>query len=141
MSHFIEQCVERYLFLAPAGTKLKKVSTPFVPEDAGVRESSLPVKGADLVQCTWCAHTFPAADGRQLFQCGGSKPSPDAASRETSEAGELAGSAAKILMKTLYAAGVARWDVPGAVNHLACFFTKGTTECDRKLHRLFCYLS
>ena len=51
MSHFIEQCVERYLSLAPAGTKLKTVSTPFVAEDAGVGESRAPVKGADLVQC------------------------------------------------------------------------------------------
>ena len=44
-------------------------------------------------------------------------------------------------MKILYAARLARWDVLRAVNHLACFFTKWTTECDRKLHRLVSYLN
>ena len=71
MSHFIEQFVERHLSLALAGTKLNKVSTPFLPEDAGVGESRAPVKGEDLAQFTWCAHTLPAADGRQRFQSGG----------------------------------------------------------------------
>ena len=104
MSHFIEQCVERYLSLAPAGTKLKKVSTPFIAEVAGVGESRAPVHGVDPVQCTWCAHTFPSKDGRQLFKAEGKPPDAQAASRETAEAGELAGSAAKILMRILYAA-------------------------------------
>ena len=43
-------------------------------------------------------------------------------------------------MKILYAARLARWDVLRAVNNLACFFTKWSTECDRKLHRLVSYL-
>ena len=139
MCHFIEQYIERYLSLAPAGTKLKKVGTPFLAEDASVGESRAPVKGADLVQRTWCEHTFPALVGRQRFQSGGSSPPHDAASRKTIEAGELAGSAAKILMKILYAARVARWDVLRAINRLVCFFTKWTTDCDRKLHRLVAY--
>ena len=44
-------------------------------------------------------------------------------------------------MKVLYAARLARWDALRAVNHLACFFIKWTTECDRKLHRLVSYLN
>ena len=86
-------------------------------------------------------HTFPSAVGRQLFKAEGNPPDAQAASQETTEAGELAGSAAKILMKILHAARLARWDVLRAVNHLACFFTKWTTECDRKLHRLVSYLN
>ena len=46
-----------------------------MPEDVGVEGPRASVKGADLVQCTWCAHTFPAADGRQCFQSGASESS------------------------------------------------------------------
>ena len=136
MTHFTEQCAERYFSSAPAGTKLKKVNSPFVAEDAGVGESRAPVSGAHPVQCTWCAHTFPSEVGRQLFKAEGKHPDGHAASRGTTEAGELAGSAAKILMKILHAARLARWDMLRAVDHLACFCTWWATECDRKLHRL-----
>ena len=79
--------MERYLSLAPAGTKLKKVSTPFVAEDASVSESRAPVSGADPIQGTWCAHTFPSEVGRQLFKADGKPPNVQATSRETTEAG------------------------------------------------------
>jgi hypothetical protein len=43
-------------------------------------------------------------------------------------------------MKILYGARNARPDILKAVTHLACFFTKWTTLCDRRLHRLVCYI-
>ena len=49
--------------------------------------------------------------------------------------------AAKVLMKILYAARMARFDLLRAVCDLACFVTKWTAECDRKLHRLICYIA
>ena len=43
-------------------------------------------------------------------------------------------------MKILYGARTARLDLLRAVSHLACFFTKWTSSCDSKLHRLVCYI-
>ena len=50
--------------------------------------------------------------------------------------GALQPIAAKVLMKILYAARMARFDLLRAVNHLACYITKWTVDCDRRLHRL-----
>ena len=44
-------------------------------------------------------------------------------------------------MKTLYAARLCRFDLLRAVCHLATFVTKWTSECDRKLDRLVCYIN
>ena len=38
-------------------------------------------------------------------------------------------------------ARMARVDLLRAVCNLACFVTKWTSECDRKLHRLICYIA
>ena len=44
-------------------------------------------------------------------------------------------------MKLLYAARLARFDLLRAICHLATFVTRWTSECDRKLHRLVCYVN
>jgi hypothetical protein len=54
--------------------------------------------------------------------------------------GALQPIAAKVLMKILYAARMARFDLLRAVNHLACFITKWTPECDKRLRRLVSYI-
>ena len=56
------------------------------------------------------------------------------------DAGRLQPIAEKVLMKILYAARLCRFDLLPAVCHLATFVTKWTSECDRKLHRLVCYI-
>ena len=76
------------------------------------------------MQCTWCVHAFPAEDGRKRYQSAASVPAADATSRETSEVGEVADSAAKVLITIFFAARVARLDALRAVTHLACFFAK-----------------
>ena len=43
-------------------------------------------------------------------------------------------------MKILYGARSARLDILRAVSHLACYFTKWTSLCDRRLHQLVCYI-
>ena len=53
--------------------------------------------------------------------------------------GTLQPIAAKVLMKILYAARMARFGLLRAANSLACFITKWTPECDRRLHRLVSY--
>eukprot|EP00974_Lingulodinium_polyedra_P035896 3444273-Lingulodinium_polyedra.AAC.1 len=44
--------------------------------------------------------------------------------------------AASVLMKVLYVARVARFDLLKATCSLACMVTKWDSECDRRLHRL-----
>ena len=54
--------------------------------------------------------------------------------------GRLQPIAAKVLMKILYGARLARFDLLRAVCHLACHVTRWTSTCDRRLHRLVCYI-
>ena len=54
--------------------------------------------------------------------------------------GELGPIASRILMKVLYAARLARFDLLRAVCHLARYITKWTKECDKRLFRLMCYI-
>mgnify|MGYP002809758887 CR=1 FL=1 len=48
--------------------------------------------------------------------------------------------AAKVLMKLLYGARLARFDLLRAINHLAGYITKWTPDCDARLHRIMCYV-
>jgi len=59
---------------------------------------------------------------------------------ESAETGRLQPIAAKVLMKLLYAARLARFDLLRAICHLATYVTRWSSECDRKLHRLVCYV-
>ena len=56
------------------------------------------------------------------------------------EEGEVSENAAKIVLKALYAARVARPELLWAVNTLAREVTKWTKACDRRLHRLMSYM-
>ena len=55
--------------------------------------------------------------------------------------GVLADVSSNILMKILYAARVARFDLLRPVTALAAKVTKWTKLCDRQLHRLVCYIN
>ena len=105
MRDFMEQCVERYLQLAPAGTqnKLRRVDTPFIDENKA---------------------SFDDPDN------------PDCQTK-----GELAPIASSVLMKCLYAARMARYDILRAVTALAKMVTKWNVQCDKMLHRLMCYIN
>ncbi len=59
---------------------------------------------------------------------------------ELEPSGRLQPIAAKILMKILYGARMARYDLLRAICYLATCVTKWTQQCDRDLHRLVCYL-
>ena len=54
--------------------------------------------------------------------------------------GVLAPIAARVLMKILFAARMARFDLLRAVQGLAARVTKWSADCDRALHRLVCYV-
>ena len=59
---------------------------------------------------------------------------------DLSAAGELAPSAASVLMKIMYAARMARSDLLRPVQALARYMTKWTRQQDLDLHRLVCYI-
>ena len=54
--------------------------------------------------------------------------------------GELAPHAASILMKLLYAARIARFDLLRSINNLARNITKWSSKDDARLHHLLCYV-
>eukprot|EP00435_Cladocopium_sp_Y103_P009439 s1446_g2.t1 len=59
---------------------------------------------------------------------------------EPEKKGVLAPIAARVLMKILFAARMARFDLLRAVQGLAARVTKWSYDCDRALHRLVCYI-
>ena len=54
--------------------------------------------------------------------------------------GKLAPIASRVLMKLLFAARMARFDLLRAVQGLASRITKWSVDCDKALHRLVCYV-
>ena len=64
---------------------------------------------------------------------------PVADEKETK--GVLAPIAARVLMKVLFAARMARFDLLRAVQGLAARVTKWSADCDKALHRLICYIN
>jgi hypothetical protein len=63
---------------------------------------------------------------------------PDA---EPEPNGVLAPIAARILMKILYGARMARYDLLRAISYLAGAVTRWTEQCDKDLHRLVAYIN
>ena len=68
---------------------------------------------------------------------------PDGPSEQvtTEQGGQLQGIAAKVLMKILYGARMARIDLLRAVCHLARYITRWDAVCDKRLHRLVSYIN
>ena len=60
---------------------------------------------------------------------------------EAEPKGKLAPIASRVLMKLLFAARMARFDLLRAVQGLASRITKWSTDCDKALHRLMCYVA
>ena len=59
---------------------------------------------------------------------------------EAEARGELQPIASRVLMKVLFAARMARFDLLRATQGLASRVTKWSPECDKSLHRLMCYI-
>ena len=54
--------------------------------------------------------------------------------------GVLSAQAARIVLKALYVARIARYDFMWTVNMLAPEVTRWSAACDRRVHRLICYM-
>ena len=68
---------------------------------------------------------------------GDTPPEPEKAD----DYGELSEVASSVLMKLLYGARMARWDLLRAIGILSSRVTKWTKDCDISLHRLMCYVN
>jgi hypothetical protein len=116
---FLEACVERYRELSGA-TYLRKVTTPFIGTPIG--------------------DGYESDDGRWQPSASKASAEGDPGAASGGAGGTLQSIAAKALTKVLYAARMARFDLLRAVGALACCVTKWDALCDKRLHRLMCYV-
>ena len=160
MEEFLDSCIQNYKDLAGPGTIVKSYNTPFFADDH--RESPAGAPGCGRVQeCPWCLHTFPPThiwdnvdeletfiakrkvDGPGPPQGGhpsGGGPPGAAQPDHHADRGRLQPIASRVLMKILWAARLARFDLLRAVGHLATKVTKWTSKQDKELHRLIGYI-
>ena len=124
MESFLEQCVEKYREIAGKNVAFKHVATPSLPEDTKQHPARAPCAKGDAVICPWCSCSFLGRGDDS--HCESAKGSSDTAGRSTEVRGELAPHAASILMKLLYAARIARFDLLRSINTLARNVTKWT---------------
>ena len=117
MSDFLRQCVAKYRELADFAGEFPPAPTPFLTASAEHGPARVPSESVSGV-------TPGADDG------GGTDESR----------GELAAVAAKVIMKVLYAARMARYDLLRAVQGLARYMTKWTRKNDAELFRLMAYV-
>eukprot|EP00435_Cladocopium_sp_Y103_P056564 s370_g19.t1 len=109
MEGLLKLSVEKYLEIVGKDTKLKKVSTPSLPEETKTHKSRAPCPGdpKKAITCPWCSHQF---DSSAPLPYKHGTTGEDVTPGE-SDRGALAPHAASILMKLLYAARIARFDL------------------------------
>ena len=138
MEGLLRLSVEKYLEIIGKDTKLKRVSTPSLPEDTKESQYRAPISGKKGIECPWCMHQFDP-DTPDPYRSGTS--SDGTSLDESNPRGTLAPHAASVLMKLLYAARIARFDLLRSINSLARNVTKWSTSDDAKLHHLMCYVN
>ena len=136
MEGLLKLSVEKYLDIVGHDTKLKKVTTPSVPEETKSHPARAPAPGKEAVTCPWCANTFDPKYSGKLHSKSESDVTPDDGNRVS-----LAPHATSILMKLLYAARIARFDLLRSINMLARNVNKWTSNDDARLHHLMCYVN
>ena len=124
----------RYLSVAGPKVKLKEARTPFLTSTAIRGPYRDPVTNGTI--CSWCGYVghaddnkdagglrLPAENPKNNKETGGLRlPVKD----EELPQGRLASVAASVLMKVMYAARMARFDLLRAVQGLAKYLTKWT---------------
>ena len=73
MEGLLKLSVEKYLDIIGKDTKLKKVSTPSLPEETKSSPYRAPSDGKRKVECPWCAHSFDP-EMPALPETGNSRP-------------------------------------------------------------------
>ncbi len=147
MEEYLRSTVQRFLDLAGpikgANSTLKEVNTPFCNEEHKHSDEGRPAKKSsqDCVYCPWCKVEVEVNDiNRKVppqIEKAKSKDQKDASDVDPGHFGPIA---ARVLMKILYAARMARYNLLRAVCHLACHVSKWTSQCVRRLVRLVSYI-
>ena len=133
MEAFLEQCLEKYTG-CEGHMRLKPASTPFLQDSSVLGpERAASAAGIDPDQREISAEELEVA-------LAGGQPKTQEES-DDARPGDMATHAPSVLMKVMYAARMARFDLLKAVQGLACYLTKWTHRQDRELHRLMCYIS
>ena len=147
MSDLLKMTVEKYLGIIGEKT-LRRVATPMLPEITREHPARAPASDGHSIQCPWCSCDFDPkeADKRKLSPGSGGAPDPASKGKKQPEEkdmprGKLAPHAASILMKLLYAARIARFDLLRAINSLARNVSKWSDRDDARLHHLMCYVN
>ena len=131
MEQFLRSCVDRYLEVA-GDVKLIKVVTPGIHEET---KDHVAKEGLSVV-CNWCNNLVPTDGSLGPDQREGTS---ELAMKEPVR-GHLAPHAASVLMKLLYGARIARFDLLRQVNRLARNVHRWSDSDDRGLHHLMCYV-
>ena len=139
MESFLEQCVEKYKTIAGKGITLKHVATPSLPDDPKQHPARAPCSKGEKHICPWCSCSFSGRGTES--QTESAKGISDTAGPDSEVRGELAPHAASVLMKLLYAARIARFDLLRSINNLARNVTKWSKKDDIRLHHLMCYVN
>lgn len=147
MSDLLRMTVEKYIGIVGDKT-LRRVATPMLPEVTREHPARAPASGGKSIQCPWCSCDFDPDEVEKRKQSPGSGGAPDPASKgkkkveeKDTPRGKLAPHAASILMKLLYAARIARFDLLRAINSLARNISKWSDKDDARLHHLMCYVN
>ena len=135
---------QRAEFLTGQAPTLKQVSTPFLHEDHKDALAAMPHSTEKGIVCPWCRHSFvePGAapvTGKAKNKGSGAEEG-DQKSKSTSTGGRLKPIAASVLMQVLYVARMARYDLLRPTCRLACYITKWSDACDRRLFQLIRYI-
>jgi hypothetical protein len=144
MEQFLRECINKYKSLVGL-QELVPIPTPFVDETA------VPIKPpVDKVPPLRSAELKVGKKNRNRKKPGlkeglpmGSAPvdldsPPTKSDQETP--GRLRQDAACVLMKLLYAARTARFDLLRAIGALSQMISCWTLDCDKRLHALLCYV-
>ena len=139
MEGLLRQSVDKYLDIVGKDTKLKKVSSPSIPEDIKKHLARAPCLGSskEAIHCPWCSYQF---DPKHSGGSPSNVPEDDVNSGSDTR-GALAPHAASVLMKLLYAARIARVDLLRTINTLARNVTKWSSPNGRPKMTSGCVIS
>ena len=135
MEDFLRSCVDRYREITGV-TTMRRAATPFLPEPTRPDFSTTGAVPTDEDVDDALRKLQDVIDGTTTDVGQGGTATDDENVPQ-----QLAPYAAKVLMKVLYAARFARFDLLRAVCVLAQQVSKWNRECDTKLYRLMCYIN
>ena len=146
MGEFFASCVKVYSDLTGhPSSAFPKVGTPFGPELPGAEDGVGGPAGFDQspadVALAACLGLEAVEQDEDHPVPHSGRPAPVDDRKPPTESGVLQPIAARVLMKILYGARMARPDLLRAVCHAASCVTKWTVQNDHDLFRLVCYIN